>query len=528
MSNRRIIINSLTYQSMVDEFKLITSKLLPDWNVDDENDVGVYLAELSAAFTEKHNVFSNDLALEARSILDAVDVNSVKLQAFNQLYRQRTAQPCRVLVRIDLISLPTSSINVVAYEMKVSTKGSTITKNYFENTVAFTVSNSGSNYVSNYTDTDGVLKAVTSTSVIFTPGSYKYSVVVNGSVITKYFVVQEFTEGQSKVYQFYHNGLDFSGDYISDQNIIINEVPGIYSNYGIDVVYNGDHYELVDTFAYGLITDKIFMLSPSIDGTWYASFPDGNLGIKPDSNGQITVSYRVGGGLNIVDINQVTVSETVPVTLSVVLDKFYNESQSYGGKDIESVDYMRRSVPMLGGRYSKLDDLIKIEYVVTNLDGVARSRISNIGTLINIVIIPNSGSVPNQSILNDVEDAVLARLSIGWGVNVYAPNYLAIAITISYKAKTGYTNVEIQSDLSTIIYNLIDPLAIDDNGLWVNNLNDSLTGEDIGTAIKSCNKIFDYTATLNGVDIMLASCKVLLSSNQVFDKDKSTLVITAV
>jgi len=543
--NRRFIIKSQTYDEIISEIEQITSSILPQWNIQDPNDIGRYLVEIGTSETEVNNVFANDLALEARSILDARDPKSVAMHAINGYYRVKTKQPSVVIIKMELkydaqlysssgIFFP-SNISINPYEIRLGVKDNSSQVKSFENSDSILISNLPSDYSTTYLDNSGVVYQVDETSIISVPGCYKYTTNTGAIVI---FYIADFIEGESKSITLYHDGKDFSPVTIPDLDLIINEDPGILNDYGVHLNILSTDYSLVDTFLFSNSIDKVFSLRPNKSGYWMLYLADNKVGYRPLFNTAMTISYRIGGGNIIINANAITTQSIIPSGLQPYINRVYNQSSNYGGSDIEDIDLLKRTVPLLGGRYGTLDSKPKIKFVVDNIGGVARSRVTNLGILMIVNIIPIGGGVPSSTFLTSISDIIEPRLPGGYGLLVQSPVYLGLNVVINAYAKSNglisgtvqynnYTN-SIVYDLTSLISSRLNPLSKDSNGNFINDFADVFNGSFIGDAIKNYGNIYDYDGTINGININDSTCTFALGTNQIVDNGLSNILVNVI
>jgi len=521
MANR-VIITEYTQDDILNQIRFITGKLLPDYNFEDENDIGRYLIDIAAAMSESNNVFANDVAIEGRSIFDARDPKTIPILAGNNGYRVRTAQPCKVLIRIDLSSLPPSNISISAYSFLIANKDTSDNKKYFENTQVISLFTSAGSYSNTYL-VGSTLITIDDDTIVSIPGNYK-------TTSGKYFIIAEFVEGRTEVTSYDSDGVDFQRYVIPRDNLIIDTIPGTLLDNGVHVQVNGAiNCALVNSFLYKKPTDYIFTIRKSILGNWYINFSNGVKGFKPDAGQSIDISYRYGGGLFIAPA--FTVSEIVNLdsTPRPYVSKITNELPSFDGKNQEDAEYTRYAAPLLGGEDKTLDDADKIESFANSLNGVERTKVDNIYTKILLAVIPYGGAVPSTDLLTLVNDSVKARLPFGYSIETNAPIYVGITIDITLKTKPPNTNVSVTNDAIAVINNRLDPLAKNSLGKWLNLFNKKLEISDIGYELKKVNKAWDFEITaMYRTGNPAALLDITFTSSEIISATLSTLNITTV
>lgn len=479
------VLNEITQTALLTEIRAVVARILPAWNFDDPNDIGRFLVDLGAAIAERNNYYANTLASES-FIQTARDPYRVSLLASLLNYRMATAQPVRALVSFELSAVHTSDITIPAYALKLKTTETTKTSKYFENE-----------------------------ELLFIPAG---TTLVSSAI---------FIEGETKSSQFAVDGLDFQTYSIADLSIIVDELPGTLSDYGVHVNTTGySEWEVVNTFVWSDSSAKVFILRPNLDGGLDIQFGDGSNGVKPAQGGTITATYRVGGGAEVVEAGRISkfvsiTSGILPVTIT--LKDILNAAASYGGSDAETIEQVRLAAPVIGNYEIAMMKADQLEYFCERLAGVARARVTIAGVAIQAAIVPVGGGQPSADLLTTVTDALLnpPRLAIGYSLSAIAPTYKELDLDISVYAIEDSDAVTIDALVRNALNNRLDALTVDASGQYINEFGSELKRADIGVVLKGIDEIYDFVITTPAADVSLSAQNVLTSSHT-----KPTLTVT--
>jgi len=479
MSTSRFVITNQTRDDILVECRTIAKKIVPNWDSSDPNDIGVFLMELGAALSESNNFYANLLTNEA-FIQTANDPKNINFLASYQRYRRRTSQPSRVKLSIKINQIHTDDIVIPAFTLKVANEDSYPKKIYYENEFAITIPQ-GSTYI------EGCI----------------------------------FIEGQSKTVSFTADGLDFQSYLLPDSSIIVDEIAGALSDYGVHITVINPNtsvavsYRLVDLFALNTPTDHPFMLQTRANDTLLVSFSDGTLGTKPLQGYTIQADYRIGGGISLIDPTKisefVSIKEALPTGISFT--EISNPEMPYGGAAAEDYSYTKRAVPLLGSNVHALIDEKLIEYAAQNIAGVARSKMTLIGNVFTLIIVPIGGGQPTQTLLDYVKTVIHERIGINYLLNTHAPSYREVTRVIKVYTKSPYKKLDIYNAVRTTINRRLNTLSKDSDGYYLNEFGASLELSDFGYLLKEISPIYDYEVLVPANSITIDSAEILTHTN---------------
>lgn len=463
---RPFVIRALTQEEIIEEIRLIASRIAPDWDFDDDSDIGRFLSDIAAALSERGNVFSNLVANQA-FIQTATDQFYVSLLAHYQRYRVRTAQPTRVSITITLNQTHPSAITIEPYTMKVVNKDSQPRRIVFEN---------------------------------------EEQIIIPANTLS---IDAIFIEGETREVQFTSDGLEHQHYDLPNKDIILWEYPtGGWSEWGINITtddFDPDDWKLVSHFAFQGAGDAPYMLIPRLDGTTKLAFSDGELGAMPEFGHTITVKYRYGGGNTILPafkVNDTYLSPPLPGGINI--SKVENPETSYGGAARADIETVRRGVPLLGSRDIALLKTEQLEFVANEVAGVARAKIIPIGLDIYGTIVPVGFGQPTQELLDDVNETIRYRLGIGYNFLAVPPVYRGIETLIEIWLAPTTSREAADNEIRNLVNRRMNGLAVNDAGKFINDFGGVLTREELALLIKNESKmVYDYKVHQPSLDIAM-------------------------
>lgn len=464
MSTKRFVLTELTFDAIMAELEKIVEKVAPNWDFNDANDLGRLLTEIGVGLSEANNAASNTWALEA-FIGEARDPTNIYLLAAAKSYRPRTAQPSTVLGNLVISGTYGSNITILAGKLSVNNSNENPSKKFFENAEDITIP-VGQTFVNDI------------------------------SMI----------EGQTKVLTFTADGTDFFSMELPESNVIIDELPGTNGNYGIIVDVDGDDtWSLVSDFLYSEPTDKHFILQPTHTGGAKIVLGDNNAGAKPVSLAAVTVTYRVGGGDDIIerdDINTIVAAPALPGGLGYI--SFNNSADTAGGDIAESLTFIQKGAVLLGNERTKLMDEAQIDFFVKRIAGVARSKVTFLSSVISIAVIPDGGGIPSTELFTKVATVVRRRVASNYDVLTQNPTYSEQNLNITgYLKSAEITKLSMFRSIRDLISDSLNPLAQDSTGEFINEFGDALVLSDLNVILKEIPFLFDYKINTPAADIAL-------------------------
>lgn len=279
------------------------------------------------------------------------------------------------------------------------------------------------------------------------------------------------TQGTASASATEEIGVFLTSDGTANQRLLLQV--GEYIDDSAVVVIGTDTWIEVDNFFLSGPTDKHYMVLVNEFNQASLIFGNGLNGAIPPL-GDIQVVYDVGGGAETnVNANSLTVlsgtfvtTAGVPVTVTAT-----NPAAASGGADRETVEQARRRVP---GQLRALTRTVALEDFEINalgVSGVARAMFltkaqdptvaDNAGV---IVVIPDGGGLPSTLLKNAVVAAITVTFPtmVTFLVTAADPSYNTIDVTCDVKAKTGFTNSQIEANINTALNDYF--ALLDDEG----------------------------------------------------------------
>ncbi len=449
--SRQIVLQSLSYKGLIDEIRNRALVDLPTWDFDNQNDIGRYIVDLLAALIERHNVYANSLANEA-FIDTAIDVRRLTLLSHQYGYLPQTPQPERVKIQLTF-NIPPSvpPITIQKYSIR--------------------------------------LKAAETPFSVFYENNEDISLPPGGSAPTTYVTVVEFIEGITRNVTFISTGLDFQIYTINDIGIVLDKLD---SNYGIKVQVGNDVYSYTPTFLWSLPGQRPFRLLPHLDGKLNIQFSDNFLGEKPMQGESITVTYRVGGGIYNYSPNRIRLIDTVPN--GVILAGVKQMSNTYGGSfgdTTKTIKFNAYSMNDFSVRFEKEE---QIENYGRSIPGVGRLKVTALGTLLLITIIPTGLGIPSTQLTDDVKNAIIPRVPMGYDFSFVSPTYKEVGLKITLRTNEDpFLYGFIENQVINIVNRYLHPLTLKEDGTFLQDFGGTLKISTLLQTIKDeVTNVFDY------------------------------------
>lgn len=202
--------------------------------------------------------------------------------------------------------------------------------------------------------------------------------------------------------------LDVAEITVGSSNGLINqsfELTSGISDKSIKVIVGTVEYEFKDSLAFSNSTDQVFTSSLNDDQNMEIRFGNNIQGLVPPIGTDIKVTYATTSGAlgNVSDgaINNLVTPITIPNSGTIVA---VNENRSSGGADVESLDNLRKNIPLSIRTLSRAvtrQDYVDISELVP---GVSKADVRyDCGTSVDVFIVPEGGGIANQTLLDTVK-----------------------------------------------------------------------------------------------------------------------------
>lgn len=227
----------------------------------------------------------------------------------------------------------------------------------------------------------------------------------------------------------------------------------MYEHGTMDLVIGGEHYALVETFAYSKPTDKHFMISVDTDGNLIITFGDGTFGSVAPSGETIdqATCYLTKGVVGNVDAGAIT------TTLVEGMDTT-NPYSATGGSDYEGIESMRERIPLQirtqGVAITKRD----YEDLALMVPGVGKAKVEQAcGRRVSIYVYPSDTSTQgdvqaSEALKQDVWNKLNPYLPITTLLNVYSLGTSDIVLDLDVTGKANYKANDILTHIRTALY----------------------------------------------------------------------------
>lgn len=249
--------------------------------------------------------------------------------------------------------------------------------------------------------------------------------------------------------------------------INVDELPSgeMYEHGSMDLTIGGEHYTLVDTFAYSRPTDKHFRVEVNSVGNLVIIFGDGNFGSVIPSGSVITnatcyLTYGNAGNIEAGSINEVLM-EGMDTT---------NPYNATGGSDYESIESMRDRIPLQARTQGVAITKRDYEDLALMVSGVGKAKVEmSCGRKVYLYIYPS-----DPSVIGDLQASNVLKQQVWTKLNKYLPlttilkvNSLGtsdIVLDLDITGKANYKAQDIITHLRTALYTAYNSQTSDIGG----------------------------------------------------------------
>ena len=287
----------------------------------------------------------------------------------------------------------------------------------------------------------------------FTQGDLTWA-VVNKIVIPPY-------TSQIRVpviqHRFYHlESLVGMSIQAGDNSIILSssELPSgeLYEHGSMDLFVGGEHYTLVETFAYSRPNDKHFRVTVDASGNLVIIFGDGKFGAAPVGDIITEAScYLTKGTIGNVDAGAIT------YTLMEGMDTT-NPYPATGGSDYEDIESMRSRIPLQARTQGVAITKRDYEDLALMVPGVGKAKVEMVcGRRVSLYIYPSNASVNSDlQASNILKYQVWSKLNkylpITTILKVYSLGTSDIVLDVDITGKANYKAQDILTHVRTALY----------------------------------------------------------------------------
>jgi len=203
-------------------------------------------------------------------------------------------------------------------------------------------------------------------------------------------------------------------------------------------------FTAVDTFAFSVVEDKIYVPNLNTDKNMVIKFGDDITGEIPQSSADIDLSYYTSlgfdgntGNNSIVEIVD-SISLPPSVTLSVI-----NEDATNGGSDVESLEELRVNIPLsIRTKMRAVTDQDYIDIAVL-APGVAKADVSyNSTTGVSVYVVPVGGGIASSTLLEQVEEFFGDKASIQTIIVAKSVGEVRLVLNVIVNVQSGYNQAD--------------------------------------------------------------------------------------
>lgn len=241
-----------------------------------------------------------------------------------------------------------------------------------------------------------------------------------------------------------------------DNSIILSssELPSgeLYEHGSMDLFVGGEHYTLVETFAYSRPNDKHFRVIVDASGNLVIIFGDGKFGAAPVGDVITEAScYLTKGTIGNVDAGAIT------YTLMEGMDTT-NPYPATGGSDYEDLESMRSRIPLQARTQGVAITKRDYEDLALMVPGVGKAKVEMVcGRRVSLYIYPSNASVNSDlQASNILKHQVWTKLNkylpITTILKVYSLGTSDIVLDVDITGRANYKAQDILTHVRTALY----------------------------------------------------------------------------
>ena len=241
-----------------------------------------------------------------------------------------------------------------------------------------------------------------------------------------------------------------------DNSIILSssELPSgeLYEHGSMDLFVGGEHYTLVETFAYSRPDDKHFRVIVDDSGNLVIIFGDGKFGAAPVGDVITEAScYLTKGTIGNVDAGAIT------YTLMEGMDTT-NPYPATGGSDYEDLESMRSRIPLQARTQGVAITKRDYEDLALMVPGVGKAKVEMVcGRRVSLYIYPSNASVNSDlQASNILKQQVWTKLNkylpITTILKVYSLGTSDIVLDVDITGRANYKAQDILTHVRTALY----------------------------------------------------------------------------
>lgn len=241
-----------------------------------------------------------------------------------------------------------------------------------------------------------------------------------------------------------------------DNSIILSssELPSgeLYEHGSMDLFVGGEHYTLVETFAYSRPDDKHFRVIVDASGNLVIIFGDGKFGAAPVGEVITEAScYLTKGTIGNVDAGAITYTLMGGMNTT-------NPYPATGGSDYEDLESMRSRIPLQARTQGVAITKRDYEDLALMVPGVGKAKVEMVcGRRVSLYIYPSNASVNSDlQASNILKQQVWTKLNkylpITTILKVYSLGTSDIVLDVDITGRANYKAQDILTHVRTALY----------------------------------------------------------------------------
>ena len=186
----------------------------------------------------------------------------------------------------------------------------------------------------------------------------------------------------------------------------------LYEHGSMDLSIGGEHYTLVETFAYSRPNDKHFRVIVDSSGNLVIIFGDGKFGAAAPAGNNITMAscYLTKGTVGNVDAGAITYTLMSGMNTT-------NPYPATGGADYEDLESMRSRIPLQARTQGVAITKRDYEDLALMVPGVGKAKVEMVcGRRVSLYIYPS-----NASVNSDLQASNILKQQVWTKLNQYLP-----------------------------------------------------------------------------------------------------------
>lgn len=230
-------------------------------------------------------------------------------------------------------------------------------------------------------------------------------------------------------------------------------VSNVVDNSVIVTAAGTDVYSPVDTFAFSIGTDQVFVGGLNTDKVMEIKFGDDINGKIPLTGQALVVSYSTSSGadgnVGAGGINEVVTSVTVPSGFTLQVTNILAASGGTNQEDLEELqENMPKSLRTLMRAVTEQDyqDLAEL------VSGVAKAGVEfDCGKVIDIYVAPVGGGIASSALLTAVEDYLDDKKMVTTFVNAQAAGEVILKLAIDVNIFNNYDSGSVETAVTSAL-----------------------------------------------------------------------------